>query len=386
MTTNRRAQVAVIGAGPAGAAAAVVLAESGMDTILLDRAHFPRDKVCGDGLLPDAFRPLARLGTLGDLEAVAHAARGIRFRAPSGVEGFVPVAAMVIPRRQLDSLLVERARRAGAEVVEGATLEEFEGPPGAVRAAQFGLSQGGGRLRVEARFFVLATGASPRPRLLAGLGMAPRPGAAVRGYVSGVSRDEGELFIVFQRERLARGYYWAFPVGGGVFNVGCGVFGLQPQDPSLLEEVRHFAAQLSPARSPEGARGAPLQSAYPRLAVVRGNTLAVGEAAGLTRPFSGEGVGPALESGLLAGEALAAAGDEAGRVYARRLAARFAREFAAYRWGERLLGWPWLVDALVRRVEGSVAARRRVKAVLAAQASPVQVLSLRGLTALLLGR
>jgi geranylgeranyl reductase family protein len=381
------ADVAVIGGGPAGAAAAVRLAEQGVQVVLLDRARFPRDKVCGDGLLPDAFAPLARLGVLDQVRERAHSVRGIRFQTPSGVQGFVPVEALVIPRVQLDALLVERARLAGARVVEGARLEGFEGERGRWRAAVFSFRERNGGTRVEAGWFVLATGASPRPRQLAGLRPAPRAGAAVRSYLRlpGLARDE--LLIVFKGGGLPRGYYWAFPIGDGIFNLGCGVFASRPGDPSLVEEARDFAGELGAMTAPEPVRGAPLQSSFPRLAAAKGNVLAVGEAAGLTRPFSGEGIASALESGLLAAHALGSGeGPDPARHYRRLLQRRFAREFAAYRWGERLLGWPWLVTALVRRVEASATARARVKAVLAAVSSPASLLSVRGVGRLLLGR
>lgn len=386
MTDTLRADVAVIGSGPAGAAAAVRLAERGARVVLLDRARFPRDKVCGDGLLPDAFTPLARLGALAEVRGAAQAVRGIRFQAPSGVRGFAPVAGLVCPRARLDVVLVARARAAGASVVEGAELEGFDGEDGRWRAALFSGPGAARRLRVEAPWFVLATGASPRPRRLAGLRAAPRAGAAVRGYLPVPGLPSDELLVVFQRDHLPRGYYWAFPVGGGVFNVGCGVFSSRPGDPSLIDEARRFAAELGAAGEFARVRGAPLQSSFPRVEAVRGNVLAVGDAAGLARPFSGEGIGPAMESGLLAAEALTAAVGDSVDLYVRTLKRRFGREFAAYRWGERLVGLPWLLDAVIHRVARSASARARVKAVLAAQASPASILSLRGVARLLAGR
>ncbi len=381
------ADVAVIGAGPAGAAAAVGLAERGARVVLLDRASFPRDKVCGDGLLPDAFAPLARLRVLEKVRDAAQRVRGIRFQTPSGAQGFVPVEALVMPRLQLDSLLVEQARLAGAMVVEGARLEGFVGERERWRAAVFSGPGSARGTRVEAAWFVLATGASPRPRQLAGLRPAPRAGAAVRIYLRLPALARDELVIAFKRARLPRGYFWAFPVGDSEFNLGCGVFSSRPGDPSLVEEAREFAGELGSVEAPEVVRGAPLQSSFPKLPAVRGNVLAVGEAAGLTRPFSGEGIASALESGLLAAHALVASGGcDPARRYRRLLQRRFAREFAAYRWGERLLGWPWLIDAMIRRVEGSPAARARVKSVLAAVSSPASLLSVRGVGRLLLGR
>jgi geranylgeranyl reductase family protein len=374
--------VAVLGAGPAGSATAAVLAAAGARVVVADRRAFPRDKVCGDGLLPDATNALRDLGALSAVEAVAQGISGIRFEVPGGKRGLVPVAGLVAPRRVLDAVLVEHAARNGAEVLHGYSVEGFVGEAGAWRAVR--LSGKDGEVTAEASWFVLATGAAPRPRALAGLGTAPRGGAAVRAYATLPGLAEDELFIRFDRRRLPRGYYWAFPLGGGRWNVGCGVFAASSGDPSLVEEARAFGEELGAAEWSGKAKGAPLLSAFPRLAVARGNVLAVGEAAGLTRPFSGEGIGPSLRSGMLAARCLLEEGAEPDRSYRSRLTRSYARDFTAFRLGERLLRVPGLMDALVRRVEAAPAARARVKAVLSDRTPSSTVLSPFGLARILL--
>ncbi|HEY2636057.1 MAG TPA: FAD-dependent oxidoreductase, partial [Solirubrobacteraceae bacterium] len=122
------ADVAVVGAGPAGTAAAVRLARAGRDVVVLDRARFPRDKCCGDGLTTDALRRLDRLGL--DPKAVAswQAVDDIVVRSPSGRVARLPFPrdqgtyAAVARRRDLDAALVELARDAGATVLDGCAL------------------------------------------------------------------------------------------------------------------------------------------------------------------------------------------------------------------------------------------------------------------------
>jgi geranylgeranyl reductase family protein len=377
---DRRADVLVIGAGPGGSAAAATCAAAGARVVLADRRRFPRDKVCGDGLLPDALVELRALGAIDEARATGHAVDGIRFRAPGGREGLVPCEGLVVARERLDASVRERAIGLGAEPLDAATLAGFSGVPGRWSAARFTTESGA--VEVAADHFILATGAVPQPRKLAGLGPLGRCGAAVRGYARLDAWPDDALYVRFDR-RFPRGYYWAFPLGVGRWNVGCGVFGGGAV--ALAPAAETFAEELG-ARWETRAKGAPLAASFPRLVVGSGNVLAVGDAAGLTRPFSGEGIGPALVSGRLAAQCLLEAAPNAARRYGRLLRARYATEYRAWRLGERLLGFPRVVDALVSRVETSRAARERIKAVLASRAPTGAILSPFGIVRILLGR
>jgi flavin-dependent dehydrogenase len=106
--------VLVVGAGPAGSACALELARRGIDTLLVDQSDFPRDKICGDGLIPDAHAALARLGVLQEVLAQAQPCTHVRAFGPSGLSVDVPGQLAVLPRKELDHLLVRAAERAGA--------------------------------------------------------------------------------------------------------------------------------------------------------------------------------------------------------------------------------------------------------------------------------
>ena len=114
--------VLVVGAGPAGSAAAITLARAGLDVVLVDQQSFPRDKICGDGLIPDAHRALAELGVLAEVMAVAQPAHFVRCTSPRGRQLDVPGTLAVLPRRQLDEIICRAAVRAGAE---GVLLDDF---------------------------------------------------------------------------------------------------------------------------------------------------------------------------------------------------------------------------------------------------------------------
>ncbi len=380
---KRRADVAVIGAGPAGAAAAVTLARGGARVVLCDRAVFPRDKVCGDGLLPDALELLAALGADRVLRA-GWAVGSVCIATRGGVELSVPVGARVLPRRELDHGLVATAAAAGAEVLEGAALRQATGRAGAIESVT--LARGDEVVEVAAAAYVVATGAAGGARRVLGLPPLPGLAVAIRGYgeLDGFA-PEGLRISLAGAPR--RGYAWAFPVSASQWNVGCGVFSEKGRGHALRASLASFYAASGGRTGLRDVRGAPLATAYPRVAVARGNVLAVGDAAGLARPLSGEGVGPALESGILAARCLLERPGAAGAArYRELLRTRFAREQRAWRLGERLLRIPRLLEVLLARAGSSAAARRRLTRVLEGTGPVASVLSPLGLLRIYLGR
>ncbi len=379
-----RFDVLVIGAGPAGSAAAIVLAGAGARVAIADRAAFPRDKICGDGLLPDAVAALERLDVRARVDTVAQGFTGLRFRTPERRTMWLDVPGLVASRRSLDALLLERAREAGAEFLPGHSVSGFEGDAGRFTAAR--LATGSGEAAVEAGAFVLAAGAARRPRELAGLRRGGPPAVALRGYLRLPALSHEELLVAFERE-LPGGYAWAFPLADGTFNVGCGVMAGIRKAPSLSRVLQGFVAGLGGAGWTEEPHGAPLLTSFPGLEVARGNVLAVGDAAGLTRPFSGEGIGPALESGVLAARTLLASSPTpAAPAYRRALRRRFAHEFRAWRFGEVFLRFPALVELLAAKASRHPGARSRLAGLLGGTHQAWRVLSPLGLLRLFIGR
>jgi len=377
---TRRVDVAVVGAGPAGCAAAVSLARAGARVLLADRATFPREKVCGDGLLPDALAALAALAPAAAGAGVA--VEALHFRTAAGRELELPVAGRVVRRRALDAALLEAAMAAGAEVIEGATVARACGRDGEVEAVT--LATASGEVTVAAGAFVVATGAHSGPRRILGLPPLPPPAAAVRGYARLAGGNDRALLISLVGAPSG-GYAWAFPVGGGVWNVGCGVF--RGKAVSLRAAAAAFLATCGGDGWEGAVRGAPLATSFPRCVVSRGNVLAVGDAAGLARPMSGEGIGPALESGMLAATCLLREPGRSGAAaYRQALRRRLGSAFRAWRFGEALLAMPVLLEPLVARAMASPVVRGRLAGVLAGTVPVERVLSPLGLARLLLGR
>ena len=319
--------VAVVGGGPAGAAAAISLARAGRDVVLVDKATFPRDKCCGDGLTTGALRRYEALGL--DPAAVAswQVVEDVFVRSPSGREVRFPLPrdagtyAAVARRVDLDAAFLDVARAAGVKVLEGHALRAASVDEGRVVLDVNGI---GG---IVARYAIGADGMwSPLRKALLGDGDDgdDRDGSylgewhAFRQYFRDVGpAAANELWVWFEADLLP-GYAWSFPLPDGRANVGFGIRrqagaptrSMKAQWPDLLARP-HIAAILGDDARPEAPHKAwPIPASIDdvRLAAGNGRVLFVGDAARATDPMTGEGIGQALETGVLAAAAIVAAG------------------------------------------------------------------------------
>lgn len=386
--------VLVVGAGPSGAACATVLARAGFDVCLVDRQAFPREKVCGDALIPDAMDALEALGALDRVMQRARAVPSVLGVSPRGLRICLPATAAVLPRRELDALLVERATEAGARLWTPVRFEApVSDPAGRVVGARL-CGPDGESLEMRARWVVLATGAASGPLERSGVCLRRAPsGIALRGYVRhpDLAARMPSLQIVWHRA-VRPGYGWVFPGPEGVFNVGVGVFhagapsggGEASPDVNLRSVFDAFAAGYAPAREllAEGewvgaVKGAPLRCSLAGAQASRPGLLVTGEAMGSTYSFTGEGIGKALQTGMDAAAALQAGRlqDAAVRAdYDRRLALRRPR-FELYEKANRINRHPWLTDLLFARARSSERLRRRMAGVLDETANPAALAS-----------
>ncbi|MBL8287545.1 MAG: FAD-dependent monooxygenase [Rubrivivax sp.] len=425
----RRCEVLVIGAGPAGSACAQRLAASGIDVVLVDQHRFPRDKICGDGLIPDAHAALRALGAYDEVAAQWQPAQHIRCVGPRGKHCDVPGSLSVLPRKVLDELLVRAAERAGATLAMPLRFEaplEEAGADGQPRVVGARLRNGDTAHEIEAHWVVLATGAVPQAMTAAGLCERHTPsGVALRTYVRhpGLAASIRQLQFVWH-PRMRGGYGWIFPGPGGVFNIGAGHPGSHIRlrsgkghmhNLNLRRFFEAFCEVYEPARRlmSEGQvqgdlKGAPLRCSLLGARWSRDGLLATGEAIGSTYAFSGEGIGKALETGLIAAEALlpprpgADSGpgshlSTAGLGRARRLATDDADirrrhesgllglkpKFDLYERASRINNHPWLADLVIWRANKSARIMARMSAVIEEKQNPGWLLSFRGMRKLL---
>ena len=407
--------VLIIGAGPAGSACARVLAQAGVEVLLIDQQPQGRDKICGDGLIPDAHAALARLGLLEQVMARAQAVAHVACIGPRGGRIEVPGHLAVLPRRELDDLLCQAAQDAGARFLAPA---RFASPllDAAGRVVGANLKVGEQMQEVRASWVILATGAVPSALTAAGLCERHTPsGVAVRAYVrapSMVGRIKA-MDVVWSRA-VRPGYGWIFPAPDGCFNIGVGVTDshkvLAADDAggaggpakgakkalNLRKIFDAFVASYPPAAAlmREGEmvgelKGAPLRCTLDGARYSRPGLMVIGEAAGSTYSFTGEGIGKAMETGMLAADALLAGRgkgwDEAQvrQTYEQSLIA-LKPKFNLYERANQVNAHPWLVDLLIWRAQRSPRLLRRMSGVLNETSNPGNLFTLKGFSRIFL--
>jgi geranylgeranyl reductase family protein len=323
------ADVVIVGGGPAGSSTAVTLARRGLHAVVLDKARFPRDKCCGDGLTASALRHLHALGLVESEVVSWNAVENIWLRSTSGRTAHLPLPssrgslAAVARRSDLDAALLERASRSGAEVLAGHALAGVRSAGESVEIEVDGIGT------VTAPYVVGADGMwSP---LRKALRLSDEGGYlgewhAFRQYYRDVGpQARSGMWVWFERDLLP-GYAWSFPLPDGRANVGLGLR-RQPGRPtgemkeiwSRVLEREHIRDVLGPVATPEAPqRSWPIPSRPARLTAAGGRILLVGDAARLADPLTGEGVGQALESGIIAASAVSTAGRGAPDVASRR--------------------------------------------------------------------
>ena len=300
--------VAIIGAGPAGTAAAIALQRVGINTTVIDKARFPRDKCCGDGLTSGALRQLEHLAIDPANIATWKAVTKVWMTGPSGRSALFPLPAgpgqfaATAARRDLDAALVDRARAEGADVVEGVTFEDIE-----LFEDRVIVRTDAGT--IDADWCIAADGMwSPTRKAL---GLAPYrylgEWHAFRQYWRNVSpRAAEEQFIWFEPEILP-GYVWCFPLPGNRVNLGFGVKRDTHKTGEMNELWRelltrpHIRDILGPDAEPESPHMAwPIPSRVGELPLTAHRTFFVGDATGACDPMTGEGIGQALQTGMAA--------------------------------------------------------------------------------------
>jgi geranylgeranyl reductase family protein len=384
---NRLWDAVIVGAGPAGAAAATHLAARHHRVLLLDRKRFPREKVCGDGILSDALRCLDTIGLGDKIRSMGRRISACSLFSPSRHEVVIRGEYLALKRYHLDTIIAKKAAATGAFFACGEVKQIQVDPNGLV---SFTLH--GGDQRYRARIGILATGANFRLLRRMNWPVQKKPSAvALRCYVrSTVGLDR---FIVSYDRSTVPGYAWIFPLRNHEYNLGCGIrlHRYQKTHINLKKMFHNFIDSFPLARElmrqsdqitalQAGTLRNDFEGAYP---YVNGPIVAVGETIGTTLPFLGEGIGKAMESGEMAAEAVSAALDsnDPSRLnqYSQKVESELKPRYHGYRTAEKWVARPWLNDVIF----GRFGSRRYTQEILAGVISetkrPQEIFSLKGM-------
>jgi menaquinone-9 beta-reductase len=352
----------VVGGGPGGAATAYHLSRGGARVLLCEKAAYPREKVCGDGLTPRAVAALDAMGLHEEYQSWSRHAGlkvhggGVVIELPwPELEG-LPSFGLCRPRTDLDQLLAEQAARAGATVWAATDVVGPLVEGGLVRGAVV-RREGEDPVDVRAEVVVAADGASSRFAQALALARDPgRPiGVAIRQYFRSERHVDPwiDSYLELWRDNdLLPGYGWVFPMADGTVNVGVGLLNTSDQFRNL--NYRQLLKDWAPTAGRDWGfalddavgrpRSAPLPMAANRHPPLHRGVMFVGDAAGLVNPFNGEGIDYAMESGELAAEAglsVLASGDRTRlRRYPEAVERRFGSYFALGRVFVKLIGEP----------------------------------------------
>lgn len=372
-------QICIVGAGPGGATAALVLGRAGVPCVLVDKADFPRDKICGDALSGKVVEVLRkidpaiakRLAT----EPTQVGSWGVNFVAPNGKSLRVPfktnmdkakdaAPGFIAKRVDFDHFLLQEALKyPSVTFVPNLKLEQYTKTENGYIA-----TDKAGTCTINAKLLIIADGAqSSFARHHAGVKMEPgHYCAGVRAYYSGVQgMDEDNFIELHFIKDLLPGYLWIFPLPNGEANVGLGVrsdyiskrkLNLKQLLPKVIEAHPELKMRFDGAKLIDEVRGYGLPLGSKKRPISGDGYMLIGDAASLIDPFTGEGIGNAMMSGMLAAQQVLASDSYAAaelKQYDTAVYRRLWSELSLSRKMQQLVTVPWLFNLVVNKAQKS---------------------------------
>lgn len=385
-----RSDVIIVGAGPAGCAAALHLAGQGYAVAVIERLVLPQVKSCGDVLLPDALRALQRYGVEEGVTAAGKTLDTLHVTAPNGGEVELAVRSLALKRPALHALLHQRLRALGVVFCRGEVLEPLHSPAGQLCGVRY--RQEGELAEMHAPLVILSSGAQPATLQRFGLVLRATPTAvAIRTYYRDYDHPDDATLRIVCHPAIAPGFFWACPLPEQQYSIGCGHFltGDERPEQNYLQNRLEFLARALPFTArivgQEDMIAPPctsiLRTGLDGARLYADGLLVAGEAAGSSSPLFGAGVGKALETGELAGvvaaEALAGKRFDAAFLarYQQRLGEKFGELYRSQGKAQQWLHAPAQLNTLIRKAGRQEKLRHRLAAVLNEGVPPTQAVS-----------
>lgn len=313
--------VVVVGAGPSGCAAAITLARNSLKVLLIDRHELPREKICGDCITPNGLNYLEKIGALQDVLSEGLTLKGVKIVSGGISENKTEFKsldynrkfAVVIPRKNLDYILVKQAHASGVAVWQNTKAVKIELDRDNYNLI---LKNSGKHLKVTAPVVILSTGGSTE-LVNKFVGLNPKDyraiGVAIRCYAETASVPPHYMHIIAD-DNLWPAMGWIFPVNATTVNIGMGFY-IDEKDKigrPLSDAFNYFLNESELVKNTvklkrvlERPRALKLLMGGIKNFNQVDSFVLCGEAAGLVNPFTGEGIGLALKSGIIAGEIVA---------------------------------------------------------------------------------
>ncbi len=379
--TGRKAEIAIIGAGPAGLSTALFLAKKGIGSVVIDKETSPREKICGDGLSGWVVTMLRRINPDLVTQLQQHPRQlpsyGVRFFAPNMKSVALPYRnkkfpedppGHVIRRIDFDRLLMDEVEKYPIiDVIQGINITGFEQMADGVL-----LTDTSGVFRITAGMCVIASGAANKLAAIPGDPGKRDPrhqATGVRQYYSGVTGvHEGNFVDFYFLDEFLPGYLWVFPLPDGRANVGAGIrtdilkkrkITLKTVVEKALVANPHLAERFKNAQPESGIAAWNLPLGSKKNPLSGNRFLLAGDAASLVDPFTGEGVGNAMWSGFAAAEHIEQAlvanrfDAEFNQKYDHFIYQKLWKELRLSTWIQKLINYPKLFNWVMNRVAGN---------------------------------
>ncbi|MBI4176678.1 MAG: geranylgeranyl reductase family protein, partial [Candidatus Aenigmarchaeota archaeon] len=380
---TKQYDVIVVGGGPTGTIAAMYLKKAGKDVLLIDKAKFPRDKICGDAQGRKAAMVMKELGIYEEYKKIPGCPIfGLRLSSPNGtqidltmIDRSSGVPGYVTRRMDFDNFLFQSAKALGIEIMEETAVTKIVHEDKAIREVH--CKRGGEEFTLRAKVYIAADGAHSMFATEFGQKNPPEHLiVAVRQYWKGVTglSDMIEIHLI---KDLIPGYFWIFPLPNGEANVGLGMIikDMTKKKVNLADALKRevtqnplFVERFRNAKPLEDVKAWNLPIASHRRKCYGQNVMLIGDAAGLINPLSGEGVGTGVISAKLAAEVAIEAMEKNDysekfiKQYYDRLWEAIGEEIKAdYRIMRLGTRFPFLIDRLINKAKKNPEARKELE-------------------------